>query len=83
MPMRVASARAEKLSENSLKTLHHSQYEGTAYDTKISPLVVLGLALALEAVDSVHVVCLVVSTVQEELVRSQPLVSVEEQSNLS
>lgn len=50
---------------------------------KISPLVVLGLALALEAVDPVHVICLVVSTVQEELVRSQPLVSVEEQSNLS
>jgi hypothetical protein len=46
-------------------------------------LVVLGLAFTLETIDSVHVVCLVVSTVQEELLRSQPLVSIQEQSDLS
>lgn len=47
------------------------------------PLVILGLALALETVHTVHVIRFVVTTVQEELVRSQPLVSIEEQSDLS
>lgn len=47
------------------------------------PLVVLGLAFALETINSVHIISLVVSTVQEELLRSQPLVSIQEQSDLS
>ncbi|PSN68503.1 hypothetical protein BS50DRAFT_367370 [Corynespora cassiicola Philippines] len=42
---------------------------------------VLGPALALEAVHPVHVVCLVVSTVEEEAVRVQPLVGVEEKGD--
>ena len=46
------------------------------------PLVVLGLALALEAVDAVHVVRLVVAAVQEEGARPQPLVRVEQQGDL-
>ena len=44
--------------------------------------VVLGFALALEAIYLVHVVRLVVSTVEEELIRSQPLVCIQEKSDL-
>lgn len=47
------------------------------------PFVVLGLAFALEAVDLVHVVRLMVATVQEEAVGTQPLVSVQEEGNLA
>lgn len=47
------------------------------------PLVVFGLAFALKAVDLVHVVRLVVAAVQEETVRAQPLVSVQEEGNLA
>lgn len=46
------------------------------------PLVVLGLALSFETVDTVHIIRLVVTTVEEEAVRTQPLVGVEQQSNL-
>ncbi|RAH44727.1 uncharacterized protein BO95DRAFT_169052 [Aspergillus brunneoviolaceus CBS 621.78] len=46
-------------------------------------LVVLSLALALKTVHLIHVVRLVVATVQEDAVGSQPLVRVEKQSNLS
>jgi hypothetical protein len=45
-------------------------------------LVVFGTALALEAVHSVHVVRLMIATVEEELGRVQPLVSIEKQRNL-
>lgn len=41
-------------------------------------LVVLGLALAFEAIDTVHVVRLVVSAVEEELAGAHPLVGIEE-----
>lgn len=43
-----------------------------------SPLVVLCLAFTLESIYSVHVVCLVVASVQEETVGSQPFVGVQE-----
>lgn len=46
-------------------------------------LVVLGLALTLEAVHSVHVIGLVVSAVEVHGVGSEPLVSVEQESNLA
>ncbi len=46
------------------------------------PLAVLGLALALEAIHSVHVICLVVATVDKEGVWSQPLVRVKKQRDL-
>lgn len=44
-------------------------------------LVVLGFALAFKAVHLVHVVRLVVAAVQEELLRPQPLVRVQQESN--
>lgn len=44
-------------------------------------LVVFGLALAFKAVHAVHIICLVVSTVEEELIWPQPLVCVEEECN--
>lgn len=47
------------------------------------PLIVLGLALALKTIDAVHVVRLVVSTVEEEAAWSQHLVSVQEQCDFA
>lgn len=41
------------------------------------PLVVLGLAFSFKAVDLVHVIRLVVTTIQEEAIGAQPFVSVE------
>lgn len=46
------------------------------------PVVVLGLALSLEAVYTVHVLCLVVSPVDEEGVGTQPLEGVEGEGDL-
>ena len=47
-----------------------SQSRETLREQLEDTLVVLGLAFALETIDPIHVVCLVVSTVQEELLRS-------------
>ena len=44
---------------------------------------VLGLALSLKTIHPVHVVCLVVASVEEERVGVQPLVGVQEQGNFS
>ena len=44
---------------------------------------VFGLALALESVDLVHVIRLVVATVEEQAVRTQPLVGVEKKSDFA
>lgn len=49
---------------------------------RILPLVVLRLALTLEAVDAVHVVRLVVAAVEEEGLWPQPLVRVQQQRDL-
>lgn len=70
--MRVARARAEKLSENSLKTLHTQSVpsHGYVHVSQNLPFVVLGFALALETIHTVHVIRFVVATVQEELFRS-------------
>lgn len=46
------------------------------------PIVILGLAFALEAVNLVHVVGLVVAAVQEEAIGPQPLVCIKQQRNL-
>lgn len=45
------------------------------------PLVVLGLALAFETINLVHIVCLVVSTVEENPVGTKHLVGVEDQGD--
>lgn len=43
-----------------------------------SPLVVLGLAFSLKTVDLVHIIRFMISTIQEEVVWSQPLVGVQQ-----
>lgn len=89
-PTSVASGRAEKLSEKSLNTLRKDgQYD--PYIVKYRhwlqvvvtprgdhvPLVVFGFALSLEAVDAVHVVCLMIATVEEETIWPQPFVGIQ------
>lgn len=44
-------------------------------------LIVFGLAFAFKAICAVHVVCLVVAAVHEEMVRIQPLVRIEQESH--
>lgn len=53
------------------------------YNGKPLPFIILGLDFTLETVDLVHVVRLVVATVQEEAVGSQPLVGVQKQGNFT
>lgn len=50
---------------------------------QILPLVVLGFAFSFKSVHSVHVIGLMVSSVQEESIGTQPLVRIEEQGNFS
>lgn len=81
-PINVARANAEKLSENNLKILcaRLSAYfasQDSVMTGRCLPLIVLGFALAFEAVYLVHIICLVVSSVQEEVLGPQPLVGVE------
>lgn len=54
--------------------------EGLREDLEHS-FVVLGLALAFEPIDLVHIIRLVVSAVEEDSVGAQPLVGIQEQSN--
>lgn len=84
LPINVASARAEKLSEKSLKTLPACQYllRHELGDAMNVPFVILSLAFSLEAIHSVHVISLMVASVQEERRRSQPLVRIQQQRNL-
>jgi hypothetical protein len=73
-PINVARANAEKLSENSLKILLWVSVNVDRIGARVQnpnlPLVVLGFAFSLKAVDLVHVICLVISSVQEEVVGS-------------
>jgi hypothetical protein len=62
--MSVARGNAEKLSENSLNTLIPVSMEDEPIVEGHAPFIVFSLALSLESVDLVHVVCLVVASVQ-------------------
>lgn len=45
------------------------------------PLVIFGFALSLESVDLVHVVCLMIASVQEHAMGTKPLVGIQEESD--
>jgi hypothetical protein len=62
-----------------VRTLRYSLFGSSSLNL---PFVVLGFALALETIHTVHVVGLVIASVQKEAMRSQPLVGIEQQSNL-
>jgi len=49
----------------------------------ILPLVVFVLALSLKSVHPVHVICLVVTTVDKEVVGTEPFVCVKKEGNLA
>jgi hypothetical protein len=56
--------------------------EGLGEDLE-DPLVIFSLTLAFESINLIHIIRLVVSTVQEETVGPQPLVSVKQQRNFA
>lgn len=52
-----------------------------AYKEGYVPFVVFGLALSLESVDLVHVVCLMVASVQEHAMGTKPLIGIQEEGD--
>ena len=73
-PTSVARGKAEKLSEKSLNTLSHTVVSTISQErplfTSCAPLVVFGFAFSLESIHPVHVIRLMVTSVEEKAVRS-------------
>ena len=79
-PISVARGSAEKLSENNLNTLvpvsGGKSWLGSGHQGGTIPFIILGSAFALKSIHLIHIIRLVVSSVQEHARGPQPLVSV-------